>query len=86
MAQLEAMSLGLPMIVSEVGGMPEVLPPGEAFVAVPPGDAPAMARAMLQAAARRADRPRWAGIAQRHYQQRFTLQRMAAEYQLLYTK
>ncbi len=84
MAQLEAMSLGLPMIVTDTGGMPEVLPPGEAFTAVPAGDTGAMAAAMLRAADRAAERPRWAEIARHHYQQRFTLGRMAADYARLY--
>lgn len=84
MAQLEAMSLGLPMIVTAVGGMPEVLPAGEAFVAVPPGDAQAMARAMVRAVERKAERPAWAAVARRHYEEKFTLGRMAREYQDLY--
>lgn len=85
MAQLEAMSLGLPMIVTRVGGMPEVLPPGDAFTAVPPGDSAAMAQAMIDAARRRNERPEWAAIARQHYAQHFTLERMARQYQQLYS-
>lgn len=84
MAQLEAMSLGLPMIVTNTGGMPEVLPPGEAFTAVPVGDVRAMADAMVRAAGRSAERARWAEVARRHYQQRYALRRMAEDYQRLY--
>jgi glycosyltransferase involved in cell wall biosynthesis len=83
-AQLEAMAAGLPMIVSRVGGMPEVLPAGDGFLAVPPGDADAMAAAMVALARQAHKREEWAAAARRHYQQRFTLQRMADDYMRLY--
>lgn len=83
-AQLEAMAAGLPMIVTRVGGMPEVLPEvlpeGDGFLSTPVGDPEAMAEAMLRIARQAGRREEWAGIARRHYQQRFTLERMAAEY------
>ena len=45
---LEAMAAGLPIVSTNVGGIPEVLPSESAWLS-PPGDAPALADAMLQA-------------------------------------
>jgi len=45
-AVLEAMAVALPIVASEIGGIPEMLPmPGLGYL-VPPGDAPALARAV----------------------------------------
>ncbi len=43
---LEAMSIGLPVVSSEVGGLPEVVRPGETGFLVPRGDIEALARAL----------------------------------------
>ncbi len=45
-ATVEAQACGLPVIVSDVGGLPEVSGPGETSLLVPPGDPEALARAM----------------------------------------
>lgn len=45
-ALVEAMAAGLPIVASEVGGVPEVLAGGAAGVLVPPADAGALARAI----------------------------------------
>jgi glycosyltransferase involved in cell wall biosynthesis len=44
-ALIEAMAIGLPCIGSDVGGIPELLPPSER---VPPGDARALADGILE--------------------------------------
>jgi glycosyltransferase involved in cell wall biosynthesis len=46
MALLEAMAMGLPVVVSAVGAMPEVVRPGVEGCVVPPEDAPALAAAL----------------------------------------
>jgi glycosyltransferase involved in cell wall biosynthesis len=46
---LEAMSAGLPVAATRVGGLPELVIPGRTGWLVPPGDAPALAAAMSQA-------------------------------------
>lgn len=45
-AVLEAMALGVPVLASDVGGLPEAVVDGETGVLVPVGDVPALARAL----------------------------------------
>jgi len=45
-ALLELQAWGIPCIASRVGGIPEILGEGEAGFLVPPGDVPALARAL----------------------------------------
>jgi len=50
LAALEAMAHGVPVIASNVGGLAEIVKPGEGGWLVPPGDAQALASAIAQAA------------------------------------
>ena len=54
MVLFEATAVGVPVVASAVGGVPEVL--GEGFNLVPAGDAPALAEALARALARDGDR------------------------------
>lgn len=49
-ALIEAMAQGVPAIVSDVGGMPELVHNGEQGIVVPPGDSRALADAILRLA------------------------------------
>jgi len=50
MVALEAMERGRPVVASSVGGLPELVAPGETGLLVPPGDADALARAIVELA------------------------------------
>ena len=45
---LEAMAAGLPIVASNVGGIPEIVSPGETGTLVPAGDANALSRAVAE--------------------------------------
>ena len=50
MAALEAMAHGVPVIASDVGGLPEIVEPGNGGWLVPAGDPAALARAITESA------------------------------------
>jgi glycosyltransferase involved in cell wall biosynthesis len=81
---LEAMAAGLPIIVTDVGGMPEVLELSGAGKVVPVGNIESLADAIKEYAARRQE---LAGLGQRArscYLQHFRPERMADDYLNLY--
>jgi len=81
---LEAMAAGLPIVTTNVGGIPEVLSKESAWLC-PPGDADALAGAMLQAA-NCADLRERGEIARRTAANRYGLEHMAASYAELYRR
>jgi glycosyltransferase involved in cell wall biosynthesis len=82
---LEAMSVGLPAIVTDVGGMGEVARLSNAITMVPPSDPQALARAFCEAAQRRKELPMLGRCASQIYEQYFQPQRMVDDYMRLYT-
>jgi len=83
MALLEAMSVGLPAVVSNAGGMPEVLA-AEASVVAECGDARALAEGLLHFGLNAELRRRVAPLAQERFRKDFTMERMAQAYEELY--
>lgn len=47
LAALEALSMGIPVIGSRIGGLPEILGPDSGSVLVPPGDSASLARELV---------------------------------------
>ena len=84
MSLLQAFSLGLPAIVTDVGGMAEVVRLAQAGFTVPVSDPAGMAAAILQLAASDAEWQRFSTNARDAFQSRFTLQAMVDAYMNLY--
>jgi glycosyltransferase involved in cell wall biosynthesis len=81
---LEAMSVGLPAVVTDVGGMGEIARLSGAVTLVPSSDPEGMARALCDAIVRRQELPKIGKLASRCYEQYFTPERMLDEYMSLY--
>ena len=81
---LQAFSLGLPAIVTEVGGMAEVVRLAKAGFTVTVTEPAEMAAAILRMAASDADRVQFSKNAQAAFDARFTLQAMVDAYMDLY--
>lgn len=86
MSLLQALSLGLPAIVTDVGGMAEVLRLAQAGYTVPPNDPQAMAAAILRMAHSDAERQHFSAAGQVIYNTMFTTHLMASGYMSLYQK
>lgn len=80
MALLEAMACGKACIASEVGGIPEVLSNPDLGVLVPPAHPSAMAKAILSVIQDESRRVRMGEMAKREILERFSVERMAAQY------
>jgi glycosyltransferase involved in cell wall biosynthesis len=83
---LQAFSLGLPAIVTDVGGMAEVVRLARAGVTAQVTDPAAMAAAILRLADNDAERKQFSRNAEEAFHTHFTLERMADAYMNLYQK
>jgi glycosyltransferase involved in cell wall biosynthesis len=83
---LDAMACGRPIVATEAGGIPEIVEDGVNGLLVPPRDAPALARAIVDALKNEELRTRMgaAGLARVH--ERFTVERMVAETVSVYAR
>jgi glycosyltransferase involved in cell wall biosynthesis len=81
---LQAFSIGLPAIVTDVGGMAEVVRLARAGVTAPVRDPAAMAAAILRLASSDAERKQFSANAEEAFRSRFSLQTMVDAYMGLY--
>jgi glycosyltransferase involved in cell wall biosynthesis len=83
---LEAMSVGLPAVVTDVGGMSEIARLSGAVTLVASSDPQGMASALCGTIARRQDLPRIGQLASDCYQRYFRPERMLDDYMSLYNR
>ena len=86
MSLLQAMSIGLPAIVTDVGGMAEVVKNAHAGLATPVGNVEAMAEAIVKMAGDERQRAVFSDNAKTAYAELFTLEKMDAAYMELYRR
>ena len=84
MSLLQALSSGLPTVVTDVGGMAEVVRLAQAGITVPPGNAEVMADALVRLATRANEREVFANNAEAAFRAHFTLPVMVERYSQLY--
>lgn len=77
MALVEAMERGIPVIGTKVGGMPEIIVPGETGFLVEPGDVQALARTIIQLFADDSLRKKLGDAARIHAIKQFSWDRIA---------
>jgi glycosyltransferase involved in cell wall biosynthesis len=76
---IETMGVGTALISTDVGGAPEVITHGETGMLVPPSDARAIARAILELYRNPELRHRIAAAGQKSVRERFTVERMVRQ-------
>src|SRR6202521_2649976 len=81
---LEAMSVGLPAVVTDVGGMGEIARLSGAVKLVPSSDPEGLAGALCDEVARRQELPKMGRLASYCYEQYFKPERMLDDYMSLY--
>lgn len=84
MSLLQAFSLGLPAIVTNVGGMAEVVRLSQAGIIVSATDTHEMSEAIIHLASNAAQRDQLSKKAIASFNERFSLQTMVAAYMDLY--
>lgn len=84
-AVMEAMALGIPVVASRVGGLPELLADGERGWLVEAGSVQGFAEAVCEVVMNHAERVRRAKNALQYAEEALSARRMAAEYLLAYS-
>lgn len=84
MSLLQALSSRLPTVVTDVGGMAEVVRLAQAGITVPLGNAEGMAEALVRLATRASEREAFANNAEAAFRAHFTLPVMVERYSQLY--
>jgi L-malate glycosyltransferase len=86
MSVLEAMAHGLPVVASRVGGIPELLEHDRQGLLVPPGDAPALAEAIVRVVSDAGLRRRLGDAGRQRAITEFSLDATTERYQQLYER
>ncbi|AEH44588.1 glycosyl transferase group 1 [Thermodesulfatator indicus DSM 15286] len=84
LALLEAMAVGLPAVVTAVGGNPEIVKDGQTGLLVPSDDEVKMAAALSLLAEEPNLKVKMAEAAQKHFFEHFTFAKMVKEFEKLY--
>ena len=84
LAVIEAQAAGVPVVATPVGGIRETVVDGETGLLVPPGDPPALARAIRRLLEDRPAAEAMATEARRRVRERFSIDRMVEETLALY--
>ncbi len=83
---LEAMSLGKPVVSTNVGGPPEIVKDGATGVLVPPGDFAALAEALAQLIADKSQREDFGAKGRARYDELFRPERLAHSVRKIYAQ
>jgi len=86
LAALEAMACGVPVVASDVGGVPEVVTHGETGLLAPVGDVAAMARHVARLLGDEGARVRFAEAARARVEAHFRLDPIVTRYEALYRR
>lgn len=86
LAALEAMACGTPVVASNVGGLPEVVPQGEAGFLVPPGDVDALTRSALAILKDDTTLAGFSAAARAHAVRHFSAEAVVPLYEALYRR
>lgn len=81
---LEAMALGVPVIGTDVGGIPEEIENNVTGIVVPPGDIEALSKAIFMLLTDQEMRKRMGDAAKRRFQSLFAIDKMTDNYLKLY--
>jgi glycosyltransferase involved in cell wall biosynthesis len=81
---IEAMAAGCPVVATRVGGLPDLIREGQTGYLVPPGDAPAVASALLRVLCKPETARRMGEAARMVARERFAAQRLIADMERLY--
>lgn len=84
MTVLEAMAAGLPIVATTVGAVPSLLEPAGCGLLCPPGDAAALATALLRILRNGAFAQRLGAAAQQHLRAHYSAETMARKYLVVY--
>ena len=81
---MEYMEAGLPVIASDVGGLPELVADGESGILVAPRDPPALSAALAELIGDPGERRRMGEVGQRVRRERWSLEAWAGRIEALY--